>query len=123
MDCGLDAVLEALKAMRAPFLPYEADIHKAVEERLGAAALSYSHEAVIGKGCRIDYLVGSVGIEVKKGKPLARVLHRQLQRYASCESVSALVLVTQRHVRLPGAIGGKPVEILVLPQLWGVALP
>lgn len=123
MDHALDTVLAALRAMRPPFLPYEADIHRMVEERLTEAVFSYSHEAKIGKGCRIDYLVGSVGIEIKKGKPKTPILHRQLQRYASCEAVSALIVITQRHVRLPKAIGGKPIAILVLPQLWGLALP
>jgi len=123
MDLVLDTVLKALQAMRPPFLPYEADIHRMVKERLTEANLPYSHETMIGKGCRIDYLVGDVGIEIKKGKPMARILHRQLRRYAGCESVSALVVVTQRYVRLPNTINGKPIESLVLPQLWGVALP
>ena len=119
----LHAVLEALRAMRPPFLPNELDIHRMVEGRLREAELAYTHEAAIGKGCRIDYLVGTVGIEIKKGKPQAQALHRQLLRYAACEAVSALVIITQRHVRLPKAICGKPIALLVLPHLWGVALP
>ena len=119
----LEDVLNALRAMRPPFLPYEADIHRLVRESLARAALPYAHEAMIGKGRRIDYLVGSVGIEIKKGKPLARALQIQLRRYAECEAISALVVVTQRHVKLPGHMNGKPVECLTLPQLWGVALP
>lgn len=118
-----DAVWEALQAMRPPFVPYEIDIHKLVEERLAEAGLPFAHEARIGKGCRIDYLVGDVGIEIKKGKPSVDILRRQLLRYAACEGISALILVSQRSVKLPKILGGKPLEVLALPQLWGVALP
>lgn len=118
-----DAVWEALQAMRPPFVPYEVDIHRLVERRLREAGLSFAHEARIGKGCRIDYLVGDVGIEIKKGKPDPDTLRRQLSRYAACEGISALILVSQRSVKLPKTLGGKPLEVLALPQLWGVALP
>ncbi len=118
-----DIVYEALTALRPPFVPYEMDIHKMVEERLLQAGLPCVHEARIGAGCRIDFLVGSVGIEIKKGKPLPAVLKKQLLRYAACEAVSALIVVSQRSVPLPKDLGGKPVRGLVLSQLWGVALP
>ena len=118
-----DVVWEALLAMRPPFVPYETDIHRMVRERLLEAGLPFAHEAIIGKGCRIDYLVGDVGIEIKKGKPDANHIQRQLLRYAACQGISALIVISQRHVKLPDTLGGKPVEVLVLPQLWGVALP
>ena len=118
-----NVVYEALQAMRPPFAAYEMDIHAMVGERLTEAGLAYLHEAMIGKGCRIDYLVGDVGIEIKKGKPALATLMRQLARYAASESVVALIVVSQWSVRLPHTIGGKPLSVLVLNQLWGVALP
>lgn len=118
-----NAVWDALQAMRPPFALYEMDIHAMVGNRLQEAGIAYIHEARIGKGCRIDYLVGDVGIEIKKGKPQPAVLARQLCRYAACEGVASLIVVTQRSVAVPKAIGGKPVRLLVLNQLWGVALP
>ena len=78
-------VWEALQAMRPPFVPYEIDLHRLVEQRLTEAGLPFAHEAKIGAGCRIDYLVGDVGIEIKKGKPAPDPLKRQLLRYAACE--------------------------------------
>lgn len=119
----LDAVYEALQGMRPPFLPYEADIHALVGETLTRQGLSARHEAPLCRGCRIDYLVGDVGVEIKKGKPSPAVLLPQLRRYAACEGVSALIVVTQRSVRLPQSVGGKPLRQLVLNQLWGVSLP
>ncbi len=118
-----ERVYEALQAMRPPFASYETDIHQMVEKRLTEAGIPFRHEAMIGKGCRIDYLAGDVGIEIKKGKPSLDALLPQLSRYAACEAVAALIVITQRSIRLPKAIGEKPLRLIVLSRLWGVALP
>jgi len=34
-----------------------------------------------------------------------------------------VVVVTQRATALPGAINGKPVYLVSLNRLWGIALP
>ncbi len=119
----LDLVLSALGELRSPFALYESDIHQMVEKQLQKARLPYVHEAKIGPGCRIDYLVGDVGIEIKKGRPDAGRLKRQLARYAACEDVTALVVIAPRSVALPQTVLNKPVRVIVLNQLWGVALP
>ena len=119
----LAAVLDALKELRSPFALYETDLHQMVMKRLENAGMAFVHEANIGPGCRIDYLVGNIGIEIKKGKPDARTLTKQLARYAQCEAVAALIVVTQRAVSLPPSVLGKPVRVIVLNHLWGVALP
>lgn len=119
----LQTVLDALCGLRSPFALYENDIHRRVLECLAQAGLQVVHEAPIGKGCRIDCLIGNVGVEIKKGKPNAAALARQLRRYAACDGVEALVVVTQHAVRLPDQVLGKPVRGIALNQLWGVALP
>ena len=118
-----ETVLEALRAMRPPFALYEADLHALIGQRFSQSGLSYTHEAAIAKGCRIDYLVGDVGVEIKKGKPQSKALLRQLKRYAQCDSVQTLVVVTWQSVVLPNTINGKPVHTLALTKLWGVSLP
>ena len=119
----LCAVLDALKELRSPFALYETDIHQLVAKRLEDAGLSFTHEAKLGPGCRIDYLVGNVGIEIKKGRPDAKLLKQQLLRYAAFDAVEAVVVLSQRTVALPKTVLGKPVHVIVLNQLWGVALP
>ncbi len=118
----LKKVLDALGELRFPFALYESDIHRQVEKRLEEAGLACEHEARIGRGCRIDYLVDGVGVEIKKGRPDISALKRQLLRYAACDRVEALVVVTQRAVSLPDTMLGKPVRVVALNQLWGVAL-
>ena len=119
----LYTVLDALKELRSPFALYETDIHQMVGKRLLEAGLSFVHEAKLGPGCRIDYLVGEIGIEIKKGRPDGKLLTQQLVRYASFDALSAIIVLTQRTVSLPKTMLGKPVHVIVLNQLWGVALP
>ena len=119
----LAQVAAALMELRSPIAMYETDIHACVGQRLTAAGLPFAHEAKLASGCRIDFLVGSVGVEIKKGKPSAATLAAQLQRYAACDAVGGLIVITERSVRLPPAILGKPVRCIPLSQLWGIALP
>ena len=119
----LQSVLTALGNLRSPFALYEKDLHAGVAGCLEAAGLAYRHEASLGKGCRLDFLVGTVGIEVKKTKVSPSVLREQLTRYAHCPEVQALVVVTQYSVTLPRTIEGKPVKVVSISQNWGVALP
>jgi len=119
----LTTVLDALKELRSPFALYETDIHQMVAKRLTDSGLAFVHEAKLGPGCRIDYLVGNVGIEIKKGRPDANALKQQIARYAAFDSVGAVIVLTQRTVSLPKTVLEKPVHVIVLNQLWGVALP
>ena len=118
-----DAVLEALRAMRPPFAPHEADLHALVAQRLLSCGLNAVHEAPLGGGCRIDFLVDGVGVEIKRGKPRPDVLLAQLTRYAQSERIQSLVVVSWQSVALPASIGGKRVYPLALGKLWGVSLP
>lgn len=118
-----ETVLEALRAMRPPFALYEADLHRMIGAQLAACGFSFRHEAFLAPGCRIDYLVGDVGLEIKKGKPRAALVEQQLRRYAQSEGVASLIVVSWQSVRLPRSIAGKPVYGLALSQLWGVSLP
>ena len=118
----LHRVLEALQELRPPFAPYEADLHALVADRLAQSGLPFMHEARLGPGCRIDFLIGDVGVEIKKGRPAPKLWLAQLTRYAGCGGLSGLVLVTQRSVSLPESVRGLPLHVISLQRLWGVAL-
>ena len=123
LDRQITEIIDALAAVRMPAQPEEYDIHAQVASALGAAGLSYEHEYKLGPRCRIDFRVGRVGIEVKKGRPASGELVRQLRRYLASEELEAVVVVTQRATALPERILGKPVRLVSLNRLWGVALP
>ena len=119
----IERITAALSAVRMPAQPEEYDIHAQVASALGAASLEYEHEYRLGPRCRIDFKVGRVGIEVKKGRPASSELTRQLRRYLESDELDAVIVVAQRVTRLPETILGKRVELISLNRLWGVALP
>ena len=119
----MEAVAAALAAVRMPAQPEEYDIHAAVAQALSGAGLAYEHEYHLGPRRRIDFRVGRIGIEVKKGRPASSQLREQLRRYLESDALDAVILVTQRAASAPETISGKPVRQVSLNRLWGVALP
>jgi len=118
----MERVYNALTALRAPLQQGEYDLHRLVMDALDAACIPWEHEVKLGPRCRIDLMCGSVGIEIKRGKPEPARIHSQLARYAACEQVQSLILVTERTVPVPHVIVGKPVRMICLNRLWGIAL-
>ena len=118
----MERIIEAISQLRAPLQQGEYDLHRLVMDALDAAALPWEHEVRLAPRCRIDLMCGGVGIEIKRGAvDKARILE-QLRRYAACERVEGLILVTEKTVPVPHTIGGKPVRLICLNRLWGIAL-
>ena len=118
----MERIIEAISALRAPLQQGEYDLHRLVMDALDAGGIPWAHEVKLGLRCRIDLMCGSVGIEIKRGKvERARIL-TQLRKYAACEQVQGLILVTEKTVALPHTIYGKPVRLVCLNRLWGIAL-
>ena len=115
-------VYEALSALRAPLQQGEYDLHHLVMDALDAAGLPWAHEVSLAPRCRIDLMCGSVGIEIKRGAVDKTRILRQLTRYAACPQVASLILVTEKTVPVPHTLCGKPVRLLCLNRLWGIAL-
>ena len=119
----LRRIADALSTIRTPVAPDEFDLHAAVSASLTNAGIPYQHEYRLAPRCRIDFLAGHIGLEIKKGRPLPSALKEQLARYLRSDELDAMIVVTQRAVLLPRTIAGKPVEQISLNRLWGVALP
>ena len=122
LDQDIAVLRAAIATLRVPATPGEYDIHARVGAALAESGLDYQHEAVIAPRCRVDFLVGRVGIEVKKGKPPRAQLLKQVMRYLESARLDALVVVVQRSASLPAVVRGKRCEVLCLNRLWGVAL-
>lgn len=116
-------VLRALSTLRASAMPGEYDLHRLVAEALKAAGLPCIHEYRLAPRRRIDFFVGGVGVEIKKGRPNARELLRQVERYLACDELREIIVVTQKDTPLPARVLGKRVTCISLNRLWGVALP
>ena len=118
----MDAVYEALTALRAPLQQGEYDLHRLVMDALAAAGIPFAHEVKLAPRCRIDLMCGRVGIEIKRGKPEPKRIRQQLARYAECDGIDGLILVAERTVAVPHTLSGKPVRVICLNRLWGIAL-
>lgn len=119
----LERVRMALAQVRCPPVCQESELHRLIAQALASAGFDVRHEAHLAPRCRIDFLVGTVGVEVKKSRPARGPLLRQLARYTACEQVESLLVVAPRGINLPREVGGKPVRMLALERLWGVSLP
>ena len=118
----MERIIEAISALRAPLQQGEYDLHRLVMYALDAAALPWEHEVKLAPRCRIDLMCGSVGIEIKRGKVEKARIIEQLRKYADCPQVQGLILVTEKTVPVPHTINGKPVRLICLNRLWGIAL-
>ena len=116
-------VLTALAAIRAPQTQDEYDLHGLVADALQQADIDFRHEAPLAPRCRIDFLCGTVGIEIKRGRPDVNAVSRQLRRYADSGKLSAIILLSEKTApSLPGFVSGIPVYPVSLQKLWGIAI-
>jgi hypothetical protein len=115
-------LLSALSTLRLPPQADEFALQGEVEKALQREGIEYRREARLGPSARVDFLCGHVAVEVKRVRPTRAALLRQLLRYAASNEVSSFIVVSERSLRLPGSIGGKPLYLLTLSKLWGVAI-
>lgn len=116
-------VVQAIGAIRCGAACTEEQLHDQVAQALMENGLEAQHEVRLAPRCRIDFMSGGVGIEIKKSRPERAKLIAQLTRYAACDQVDSLVVAAPRGVYLPKMIGGKRVTMVALERLWGISLP
>ncbi|MBR6753840.1 MAG: DEAD/DEAH box helicase [Clostridia bacterium] len=116
-----DVVMQALQCIRAPLPKDEYDLHGLIADCLQKADIDFVHEAKLGIRCRIDFLCGDIGLEVKRGRPDKKTVTKQLERYAVTGKIRVLILVSEKSASVPVQIAGVPVYTLSLHKLWGIA--
>jgi hypothetical protein len=95
----------------------QADIEASLLAELATEDVRREHR--LGAADRPDFFVkGAVVIEVKGPRHRAPAVERQLARYAAYPEVRVILLATSRAMRLPAAIGGKPVRVINLGRAW-----
>jgi hypothetical protein len=117
-----DAVKKTLSSLRIPFSNNEYQLHQWIAAALRDGGFVVQHEVSLAPRCRIDFLIDSIGIEVKRGKPRKADLLAQCARYLRSERVDALIVVLDTAVSLPRELEGKPLIVFGLNKLWGIAL-
>lgn len=108
-------IVAVLEAAQLTFVT-EDDLQAEIQRALADAGIDARREIRLSDTTsRIDLLANSVGIEVKIAGSWASVV-RQLTRYAKCDEITHLILVTSRagHHRMPAQLCTKPLEVVSL---------
>jgi hypothetical protein len=109
-------IKEIIERNRLP-LNDEKVTQTAIANALELAGLVFEREVRLSEADIVDFMVGSVAIEVKiKGAKAA--IYRQLERYAAHECVTSILLVSSRSMHLPALINGKPTLVASLSRGW-----
>ena len=122
-EAQCERILRAMETIRCGAACTEEELHAQIARALSEHGLDAQHEVRLAPRCRIDFMCGGVGIEIKKNRPERAKLIAQLSRYAVCDQVEALVVAAPRGVNLPREIAGKRVTMVALERLWGISLP
>jgi len=95
-----EEVIAAIQGFRIPN-DTEAAMQKTIQQILSLARISHAREVVLNTEDRIDFMVGTIGIECKIAGTFSSVAE-QVGRYLQNSSVEGLVLVTSRasHSRI-----------------------
>lgn len=107
-------------------LRFDLASEKAVQGEMGmwlrnniAHGIEVSREHRLDRGDIPDFLIGgAVAIEVKLRRTTAPVILRQLVRYAKHADVQAIILASNKAVRLPESIDSKPLFNVSLGRAW-----
>ena len=117
-----DTLCAALSHLRIAPQQSEYQLHHQIAAALRDGGFVVQHEVSLAPRCRIDFLIGTVGIEVKRGKPNRTALIAQCSRYLESDKLSGLIVVLDKSISLPRQINNKPIAVFGLNRLWGIAL-
>lgn len=98
--------------------PDESTLQLGIATALEREGIAFTREYSLNAQDRVDFLVGSLAVEVKIKGSLPEVA-RQLRRYCEHACVSEVLVVTTRaqHTALPDQFNGKPIRVLHLKNL------
>jgi hypothetical protein len=104
-------IVDAICSVRIPSAK-ESAMQETVERVLSARGMAFVREHRFSEDDRIDFLVGSIGVECKISGSIFSVAE-QLERYARHSNVQCLILVTSanRHFSING-LREKPLVIV-----------
>ena len=77
----------------------------------------FKEEKKLGPRKRVDFFYEGIAIELKVGGNPRKVF-KQLEKYAECEEVKAILLITSKSFQMPAEIMGKPCRVFHLSRAW-----
>lgn len=116
---SFDEIRNLIYSLRPSFPISEGEIHTLLSECLDKNKISYIHEAKLGEKSRIDFLIGDIGIEIKKSRPNKTSLLKQLTKYSLSDKISCLILLCEQSIHLQDSINSKPLLSISLRKIMG----
>lgn len=120
----VDSLVLMFERIRLMPIRYESSVVDSIRSTLESNGVSFRKEVWLSSNSRVDFLTyDGVAIECKKGKPNSSMVSAQVERYARCEDVKAIILVSERGLisHIDEACG-KPVRYVALTKNWGIAI-
>lgn len=109
-------VVAALAAGRFS-LAREKETQAEITAHLTVRCIRHEREIDLGERNVIDFMIGSVGVEVKIGGS-KRAIYAQCERYCRTGKLSALILATNVAIGFPPVIVGVPCFVVSLGRSW-----
>ena len=93
----------------------ELELHHGMELLFDRHGVKFEPEASLTPQDRIDFLVGSIGIEAKVDYSLNQLI-RQLHRYTKSAKITEVIVLSTKsaHRNVPHLINGKPIYVVIL---------
>ncbi|MBW7932138.1 MAG: hypothetical protein H3C62_00725 [Gemmatimonadaceae bacterium] len=124
--CDASRVVQFLRRLRVVSVGRERALQDTTAALFEANGVPFEREAALAPGCRIDFLVGgSIGVELKKGKPNAEAVRLQLARYARTGRLTDVILLVERSawgIPATGSAGTVRTFYVGLSKQWGIAV-
>lgn len=107
-----------IAALAQPFanLTNEKNLQAEIAGRLQTHNIEFQKEVPVNGGI-IDFLCGSIGIEVKI-KGTKRGIYRQCAAYTQDDEIKEFILLTSKTCQLPKEINGVECTVLSLSAGW-----
>jgi hypothetical protein len=110
------SVFAALKTGRFSLVS-EKETQAEIAAHLTARAIAHVREVDIGNRDIIDFMVDTIGIEVKIGGG-KRAIYAQCERYCKTGKLTALILMTSVAIGFPREVNGIPCFVLSMGRAW-----
>lgn len=94
-----------------PHFDNEAQLQDRIETIFRRNAIAYEREKRLDEKSRVDFMVGTIAIEVKTKCSYTYIIF-QLSRYSHSEQVTEIILVTSSMKRLPKMLNGKKITTI-----------
>lgn len=96
----------------------EFEVQQQVEQIFKSNGVDYKREFRLSPKDRIDFLVDSIGIEIKVHGWSAKKIYDQIERYSKYDLIRLIVLLTSQACHFPNKINEKQIVIINLGRSW-----